>query len=79
MIIIVRTIFLRVKAHCENGSPEYPAGHAQIGLWFLTVHNAWIPQVFGQGSKHFWFVQALSKGHSELTTHSGLHWGGLPM
>ena len=62
-----------------NGSPVCPTKQAQIGLWFLVVHWAPIPQVFGHGSEHLLLIQALSEAHSELTTHSGLHAGGLPM
>ena len=61
-----------------NGSPVKPFSHEQIGLWLLTWHLAFMPQVPGQGSVHFWLIQALSSGHSELTTHSGLQLGGLP-
>lgn len=45
----------------------------------MTLHLAFIPHVPGQGSVHFWFMQALVKAHSELTVHSGLQPGGLPM
>lgn len=31
------------------------------------------------GSEHFWLRQALSAGHSELSTHSGRHPGGTPI
>ena len=31
-----------------------------------------------QGFTHFWLLQALSRGHSELVAHSGLQDGGLP-
>ena len=50
-----------------------------MGLWFTTLHLAPMPQVPGQGSLHFWLEQAWVSGHSELTTHSGLQVGGLPM
>jgi len=49
-----------------------------MGLWLTTWHRASIPQVPGQGSWHFCEMQAWFWGHSELTTHSGLHDGGLP-
>jgi len=49
-----------------------------MGLWFFVVHCAPMPQVLGQGSAHLRFTQALSCGHSELTTHSGRHCGGEP-
>lgn len=44
----------------------------------MTEHTALMPQVPGHGSAHFWLMQAKFWGHSELTTHSGLHPGGLP-
>lgn len=50
-----------------------------MGLWIITLHRALKPHVPGQGSVHFRFWQALSKGHSELTTHSGLQLGGDPI
>lgn len=37
------------------------------------------PHVPGHGSVHFWLTQALLGAHSELTTHSGLHPGGVPI
>lgn len=65
--------------HCTNGSPVYCGAHVQNGLWLRTLQMAYNPQVLGQGSAHFWLIHALSKAHSELTTHSGLQFGGLPM
>lgn len=50
-----------------------------MGLWFLTWQFALIPHVPGQGSTHFWLLQASFWGHSELVTHSGLQVGGAPM
>ena len=64
--------------HCENGSPKKPGLHTQMGMWLLTLQLALIPQRPGQGSWHFLFVQALSRGQSEFTTHSGLQFGGDP-
>ena len=61
-----------------KGSPVYPGGHWQMGLWLMTWHLALLPQVPGQGSAHFWLMQAVSWLQSELTTHSGLQLGGLP-
>lgn len=46
------------REHWENGSPVNPTGQVQIGLWFLVVHSALNPQVFGHGSVHFLFKQA---------------------
>lgn len=45
----------------------------------MVSHLALSPQVPGQGSEHFCLMQALLRGHSELTVHSGLHPGGLPV
>lgn len=65
--------------HCVNGSPVYPGLQVQIGLCVITWHLALTPQVFWHGSLHFFFIQALSCGHSELTIHSGRQAGGVPM
>lgn len=65
--------------HWEKGSPVNPTGQVQIGLWFLVVHNALNPQVFGHGSAHFLFKQAKWGGHSALTTQVGLQFGGIPL
>ena len=65
--------------HLMNGSPVNLGGHEQIGEWFTTVHLAPIPQVPGQGSLHFWLLQASFWGQSALITHSGRHDGGLPI
>lgn len=64
--------------HLVNGSPVKPLLQLQIGLWLMTLHSAFRPQVFAQGSPHFWLIQALLAAHSELTTHSGLQAGGEP-
>lgn len=74
-----RTNYSPIIIHLINGSPVYLGLQLQIGLWFITLHSAAIPQVPGHGSIHFWFTQALFKAHSELVTHSGLHVGGLPI
>lgn len=52
--------------------------HEHIGLWFIILHSVLTPQGFGQGFTHLLFSQALSRGHSELTTHSGRQFGGTP-
>lgn len=65
--------------HLMKGSPVRPGGQLHIGLWLLTWHRAPTPQVPGHGSLHFWFEQASLRLQSELTTHSGLQDGGLPM
>lgn len=75
----MKKVFLRIDEHLVNGSPVKPGGQLQIGLWFITVQRAWSPHVPGQGSVHFWLLHAWFWRHSELTTHSGLHVGGLPM
>lgn len=49
-----------------------------MGLWLITVHLAWSPQVPGQGSEHFCDIQAKCGWHSELPTHSGRQFGGVP-
>lgn len=55
-----------------NGSPVKPSGHEHVGIWLMTSHRAFTPQVPGQGSLHLFLIQALSLWHSELKTHSGL-------
>lgn len=62
-----------------KGSPVKPFKQLQIGLWFTTWQRALIPQVPGQGSKHFWLIQAKFNAHSELIIHSGLQDGGVPI
>lgn len=57
----------------------YPLEQLHIGLWFITWQRAFCPHVPGHGSVHFLLIHALSCGHSELTTHSGLQVGGVPM
>lgn len=56
----------------------YPCLQEHKGLWLRTRHSVFVPHVPGHGSTHFWFMQALSEGHSVLITHSGLHAGGVP-
>lgn len=62
-----------------NGFPVFPSLQVQIGLWFTTRQLVFCPQGRGQGFTHFWFMQALFEGQSELTTHSGRHEGGFPV
>lgn len=62
----------------EKGSPACPALHEQIGLCFITLQSVFMPHPLGHGDIHLKFSQALSKGHSELVVHSGLHKGGEP-
>lgn len=45
----------------------------------MTLHSALKPHVFGQGFIHFCLMHALSKGHSELTVHSGRQFVGVPV
>lgn len=44
-----------------------------MGLWEITLHVAYWPQLSTQGSRHLFWMQASSKGHSEFVMHSGLH------
>lgn len=62
-----------------NGSPVYPSGQVQDGTWLMTLHRAPAPQEPGQGSRHFSRMHAFVLIQSELTTHSGLHDGGVPI
>lgn len=68
-----------MSKHLINGSPVWEASQLQIGLWWKTSHFAFIPQIPEHGSTHFWFIQALLLAHSVLTTHCGLHNGGIPL
>lgn len=65
--------------HLIKGSPLNPGEQLHIGLWLTTLHLAFIPQVPGQGSRHFWFMHALFCIQSVLTVHSGLQAGGEPI
>lgn len=65
--------------HLINGSPVKPNSQLQIGLWFTTWHLALSPQTLSHGFLHFWLMQDLSSGHSELTKHSGWQFGGEPI
>lgn len=62
-----------------NGSPVNPDGQLQMGLWFMTSHLALTPQAPEQGLAHLNLWHARFDGHSELTTHSGLQFGGEPV
>lgn len=70
---------VRSGLHCSNGSPTYPLGQVQIGLWLNVLHSAPRPQVPSHGFRHFWFIQANCWSHSLLVTHSGRQFGGWPM
>lgn len=65
--------------HRINGSPVWLGGQVHIGLCLITTHLASTPHEPLQGSIHFWLLQALFKEQSELTKHSGLQSGGLPI
>ncbi len=51
------------------GFPSKPGLHWQIGLWFLIVQFAFLPQA--QGSLHWRLTQACNGGHSSSPTHPG--------
>ena len=59
------------------GSPMYPDGQVQTGSWFSTLQKALVAQgsVTAQGLRHFLLMQALCRGHSELSRHSGARTG----
>lgn len=53
--------------------------HTQFGVWLTTRHSAFDPHEPGQGSLHFWLMQAKLLEHSLLLIHSGLQFGGAPI
>lgn len=57
----------------------YPTLQIHIGVWLTTRHSAFSPHEPGQGSLHFWFMHARLVAHSELLTHSGRQFGGIPI
>ena len=63
--------------HDTLGSPMYPDGHVQTGSWLSTLQNALVAQgsVTAHGLRHFLLMQALCRGHSELSRHSGANTG----
>lgn len=69
---------LRRWTHWTNGSPVKSGGQLHMGLWLTTLQVALNPHEPGQGSTHFWLLQACVRGQSELTMHSGLQVGGVP-
>lgn len=72
--------FLRVISRQPmKGSPSYPEMQIQFGVWLTTLHSAKEPQTPGQGSLHFWLMQAKWLEHSVLLTHSGRQFGGEPI
>lgn len=78
----VKRLILRVdcfRIQILNGSPVYPSGQVQIGIWFTTAQLAPTPHEPGQGSEHFVRIQARWLGHSECIVHSGLQLGGVPI
>lgn len=56
----------------------YVGLQVHIGLWFITLQSVFVPQGPGHGLTHRALRQALSREHSELTTHSGRQFGGEP-
>lgn len=70
---------LGLRLQIVNASPMKPSEQEHIGVWLITLHKAFTPQDPGQGSLHFSLIQAKLLGHSELTVHSGLQFGGLPL
>lgn len=62
-----------------NGSPEYPTGQTQIGMWSCTRHSALNPHDPSQGFLHLSAMHAWWDGQSVLTRHSGWQLGGEPM
>lgn len=78
-LICSTTISCRWAWQPVNGSPWYPWRHWQFGMWLDTRHSAFIPQVPGQGSRHFWLIQAKLLGQSLFVKHSGLQFGGAPI
>lgn len=56
-----------------KGSPSYCWRQLHVGIWLMTVHSAFLPQIPIQGLIHLLFMQALLNGQSEFCTHSGLH------
>ena len=64
---------LRCRTQWMRGSPTYPGGQVQEGVWSLQLHTAPNPQTLFElhGLKQCWLIQALSPGQSELITHSG--------
>lgn len=48
-----------------------PGEHEHVGIWLITSHLAFCPHVPGHGSRHLLRIQAWSRLHSVLSTHSG--------
>jgi hypothetical protein len=57
--------------HWAKALPVILAGQLHIATWLYTLHSALMPHMFRQGSTHLERTQALSRGQSELRTHSG--------
>lgn len=68
-----------VPEQCVNGDPWYLSGQLQIGLCFITLHKALVPQEPGHGSWHFPLIHARDGVQSVLWIHSGRQLGGFPM
>ncbi len=65
--------------HRVCGSPMYPAGHAHLAVWKMTLHNAFGAQgsKIAQGLRHAELIQAAYSGHSSsvlqpIITSTGL-------
>lgn len=79
IFLVYHTYLHGIRLHRVNGSPVYEVLQEHNGLWLITLQLVLIPQGLGQGLTHLLFIQALSCEHSELTIHSGLQFGGIPI
>lgn len=61
-----------------EGFPTYPGRQVHLGWWRVTWQMALRPHDPGQGSAHLLLTHARFVGHSLLTRHSGLQFGGGP-
>lgn len=70
-------VLLSGRTQDTLGSPMYPDGQVQTGSWFSTLQNALTAHgsVTAHGLRHFLLMQALCRGHSELSRHSGASTG----
>ena len=62
-----------IRTQAVKASPVKPGSHRHCGTWFVTEQVAWWPHTPGHGSTQCCDTQAKWRGHSALTTHSGLH------
>lgn len=73
-------VLLSTREHSINGSPVKPDEQLQIALWLTTLQMAFGAHTSAtHGVLHCWLRQALSWAHSELITHSGRQFGGIPI